>query len=150
MESGEEPPARLRRLPTRLLTQTAAHAGRLVLRGLGEFRTHHYALMSALEEVGPSSQAELGRRCAMDRSDVVAAVDELAGRGCVLRSPDPADRRRNTVSLTAEGESVLRLLDERVQRIQDEVFAPLSAEERTLLAELLARVLDHHAGIRRP
>jgi hypothetical protein len=46
--------------------------------------------------VRPASQAALGRRAAMDRSDVVAALDELADRGLVerlrLRRPAPQHR----------------------------------------------------------
>ncbi|MEY9211998.1 winged helix-turn-helix transcriptional regulator [Thermobifida halotolerans] len=140
----ETPPRRLSGLPSRLLTQTAAHVHRLVTHGLGDFRTHHYALMAALAEAGPSSQAVLGRRCGMDRSDVTAAVTELASRGLLRRTVDPAHRRRNIVALTAEGENALRELDQRVQRLQDEAFAPLTPTERAHLAELLTRLLDHH------
>ncbi|WP_329374258.1 MarR family winged helix-turn-helix transcriptional regulator [Streptomyces sp. NBC_01483] len=36
----------------------------------------------------------------MDRSDVVPAINELAEQGCVERTPDPVDRRRNRVTIT--------------------------------------------------
>ncbi|MEV1174226.1 hypothetical protein [Nonomuraea sp. NPDC049784] len=54
----------------RLITQTATHAARLVSEALdmAGARRYHYALLATLEEFGPSSQAELGRRCAIDRS----------------------------------------------------------------------------------
>jgi DNA-binding MarR family transcriptional regulator len=54
-----------------------------------------------LEELGPASQAALGRRSGIHLSDMVAAINELADRGLVERAPDPADRRRNIISLTA-------------------------------------------------
>src|SRR5262249_9477228 len=75
----------------RLLTEKLATAGS---------RGYHYRLLAALQEFGPASQAMLGRRTAMDRSDVVAAVNELADRGLADRSPDPADRRRNVITIT--------------------------------------------------
>ncbi|KIH96791.1 MarR family transcriptional regulator [Streptomonospora alba] len=145
MPMDEAPPLRLRRLPTRLLTQTAAHVQRLVAQGLGDFRTHHYALLAAAEERGPSSQAALGRACGMDRSDVVAATNDLAARGLLRRDPAPGDRRSNVITLTADGENALRDLDERVRRLQDSVFAPLSEDERDQLTRLLTRVLRHRA-----
>src|SRR6266545_2116504 len=54
-------PARLRRLPSRLLTQTAMHADRLVNEGLAraDDRKWHYAVLAALQEFGPASQAPL-------------------------------------------------------------------------------------------
>ncbi|WP_017537484.1 MarR family winged helix-turn-helix transcriptional regulator [Nocardiopsis halophila] len=140
-----QPPERLRRLPSRLLTRTAAQVQRLVAEGLGEYRTHHYALMAAAAELGPASQAALGQACGMDRSDVVAALDDLTARGLVRRAPDPADRRRNTVVLTGNGERALHELDARVQEVQQRAFSPLTPDERAVLADLLARVNRHHA-----
>jgi DNA-binding MarR family transcriptional regulator len=43
-----------------------------------------------------------------DRSDVVAAITELAEQGSVERTPDPDDRRRNMVALTTAGDRQLR------------------------------------------
>ncbi|MGK8524658.1 MarR family winged helix-turn-helix transcriptional regulator [Nocardia asteroides] len=96
---------RLRILPTRLVNQVALVANRATERAMESTgsRRHHYALLATLGEFGPASQAELGRRTRIDRSDVVAAVNDLAARGLVERSPDPADRRRNIVTLTAAG-----------------------------------------------
>jgi DNA-binding MarR family transcriptional regulator len=61
-----------------------------------------------LEEFGPASQASLGRRTSMDRSDVVAALNDLARDGLVRRSPDPADHRRNVITITPAGAARLR------------------------------------------
>ena len=80
----------------------------------------------------------------MDRSDVVAAINELAGRGFVERTPDPDDRRRNIVSLTKAGDRQLRRLDEALDHAQDELLGPLTAEDRQTLTGLLTRLLHHH------
>ncbi|GAB3452368.1 hypothetical protein GCM10027570_30550 [Streptomonospora sediminis] len=146
MPMEDAPPVRLQRLPTRLLTQTAAHVQRLVAQGLGDFRTHHYALLAAAQERGPSSQAALGRSCGMDRSDVVAATNDLAARGLLRRDPAPGDRRSNIITLTADGENALRDLDQRVLRLQETVFAPLTGDERDQLTRLLTRMLQHHTA----
>ncbi len=54
-------------------------------------RRYHYALLAAAEEYGPSSQADLGRRTGIDRSDMVATVNDLAERRLLERAPDPQD-----------------------------------------------------------
>lgn len=140
-------PARLRATPSWLLNQLATHASRLsgeVFAAVGGGR-YHYALLSALEEYGPSSQAELGRRCAIDRSYVVEAVNELAAQGLAVRAPDPADRRRNIITLTRQGERKLQRVAEALAGAQDELLSPLTPAERDLLTGLLARLYDHHA-----
>lgn len=133
-------------LPSWLLTQTAGHAHRLVGDGFSavDGRGYHYRLLATLDEHGPASQATLGRRSGIHLSDMVAAINELADRGLVERAPDPADRRRNIVSLTAAGEQQLRRLEMRLAASQEELLAPLSAADRETFIGLLSRLLDHH------
>ena len=142
----EETPARLTSKPSWLLTQLAVHAHRMASDGFGEVgaRGYHYRLLAALHEFGAASQAELGRRCAMDRSDVVAAVNQLAERGFVERTPDPDDRRRNIVALTPAGDAQLRRMDRALDKVQDDLLGPLTAEDRQTLTRLLTRLLAHH------
>ncbi|MFF0471174.1 MarR family winged helix-turn-helix transcriptional regulator [Micromonospora zamorensis] len=140
-------PAGLRSTPTWLLNQTAAHAARLLSEGFAahDLRGYHYRLLTALAEDGPASQADLGRRCAIDRSDVVAAINDLAGRGLVVRAPDPADRRRNVISITDVGADEAQRLGDTVDSVQRDLLAPLSATEREHLTRLLTRLLAHHS-----
>ncbi|RLP86183.1 MarR family transcriptional regulator [Micromonospora sp. BL4] len=148
MEStGPQSPAGLRTTPSWLLNQTASHAARLISEGFAahELRGYHYRLLAALAESGPASQADLGRRCGIDRSDVVAAINDLAGRGLVVRAPDRADRRRNVISLTEAGADEGRRMAETVERVQQDLLAPLTAAERDQLTRLLTRLLEHHS-----
>lgn len=140
-------PARLRHLPSRLINLAAMPASRLSNQALAAAgaRRYHYALLAALEEFGPASQAALGRRTGIDRSDMVATVNELAERMLVERRPDPADRRRNVVTLTPAGRRHLAELDLLIADAQDELLAPLTPDERTHLVHLLTRLVDHHA-----
>ncbi len=139
-------PGRLRSMPSWLLNQVALPAGRIVADALGSVgaRRQHYSVLSALEEFGPASQAALGRRTGIDRSYVVEAVNELADGGLIERTRDPEDRRRNIITITPAGVQQLRRLDEVLTGVQDELLAPLSADERDELARLLRRVLAHH------
>ncbi|NDU75275.1 MarR family transcriptional regulator [Actinomadura sp. DSM 109109] len=150
--SDDGTPARLRNTPSWLISLASAHSHRLVAEGFAAAgaRGYHYRLLAALEEYGPSSQADLGRRSGIDRSDVVAALNELAAKGLVERSPDPSDRRRNVITLTPEGSRHLVELDGVLCRVQDALLAPLAPDERSRLTDLLGRVVDHHAERRRP
>ncbi|ETK32947.1 MarR family winged helix-turn-helix transcriptional regulator [Microbispora sp. ATCC PTA-5024] len=137
-------PARLRTLPSWLINQAAIRANRVTdqaLAGLGS-RRHHFAMLAALEESGPSSQADLGRCTAIDRSDVAAAIDTLAEQGYVRRGADPSDGRRNVITITTEGTGHLRSLGAAVAAAQDELLRSWSAAERDTLLELLTRIVD--------
>ena len=122
---AEETPAQWERLPSWLLTQTASHAQRLVAEGFSSVgaRGYHYRLLATLARFGPASQAALGRRSGIHVSDMVATINELAERTLVERAPDPSDRRRNIISLTAAGKRQLRRLERRLAQTQDELLA---------------------------
>ena len=133
-------------LPSWLLSQTAAHAGRLLSEGFGAAgaRGYHYRLLESLVTAGPASQAALGRRTGIHLSDLVGALNELESAGFVARSPDPADRRRNVITVTPAGRGRAAELGERVAAVQEELLAPLTGPEREQLAVLLRKVLAHH------
>ncbi len=141
-------PARLRAQTSWLVNQIALSANRLVTEGLAGAgtRRYHYSLLAALDEGGPASQAELSRRTTIDRSDMVAAINELVEQGYVERSTDPADHRRNVVTMTSDGRRRLHQLDGLLAEVQDQLLAPLSPQERTELISHLTRLVDHHAN----
>lgn len=142
-------PARLRVLPTWLISQVENRAHRQLAERLAAAgsRGYHYRLLAALEEFGPASQASLGRRTGMNRSDVVPAVSELAEQGLAERTGDPADRRRNIITMTPAGAERLRRLDVVLAEVQDELLAPLTPAERAEFAQLLTRILAHEGHV---
>ncbi|MEV4636761.1 MarR family transcriptional regulator [Actinoplanes sp. NPDC049548] len=137
---------RLRKLPTRLLSLAAIHSDRRVTEELAraDARKWHYAVLATLDEFAPASQAELSSRTGIHRSDLVAVINELADRGFIQRAPDPADRRRNVVTLTGPGRRQLLRLDGLIADVEDEVLAPLTPEQRDQLTGLLCALVDHH------
>jgi MarR family transcriptional regulator, lower aerobic nicotinate degradation pathway regulator len=138
-------PARLRTLASWLLGQAALKSQRIGAEALATARAHrtHYAVLAALDEFGPASQASLGRRCGIDPSDMVALMAVLTSDGLVERTPDPADRRRNLVSITRAGRRRLDVLEATVAEVQDALLEPLSNAERARLVALLTRIVKH-------
>ena len=128
--------------PTWLLSRANARSQGVLADALSAegVRGYHFRLLAALDEYGPSSQADLGRRTGIDRSDVVATLNELVGRELARREPDAADRRRNVVTLTTGGARVLDRLDAVVDDVQKAVLAPLTQNERETFVRLLARL----------
>ena len=142
----EKTPSVLLTTPSWLLTQTAMHAQRIIGEAFAaaNARGYHFRLLATLIEFGPSSQAALGRHTGIDRSDIVATVNELAAAGYVERSPDPTDARRNIITLTPAGRRRHEQLGAVVTTTQNKILAPLSPTERETLTALLAKLLTHH------
>jgi DNA-binding MarR family transcriptional regulator len=126
-----------------LVGRASLHAQRLLHGRFAEhdLRKQHYGVLRSLADVGSAAQGPLADRIGLDRSDMVALVDELEAAGHVERAPDPGDRRRKIVSITGSGAEVLDELGELVRAADDELLAPLSEAERRTLVELLTRIL---------
>ncbi len=146
--AGYEPPRRLQRLPSWLAGQLAKKGEQLVGEALAHAgaRRPQFAVLTSLAEQGAASQAALGRRLWIDRSDLHALLAELERGGLVARVRDPSDRRRNVVTITAAGSAALGRLDELVASAQQALLAPLSAGERRELVRLLERVVRPSGG----
>jgi DNA-binding MarR family transcriptional regulator len=139
-----DPPRRLRQLPSWQSSVVARRAQRLVSDALGQegARRQHFTVLTSLAEQGPASQAALGRRLWIDRSDLHAILNELERDGHVERARDELDRRRNVVALTRRGASFLKRLDKGVDAAQTALLEPLSAADRRELRRLLQQLVD--------
>ncbi|QIG42508.1 winged helix-turn-helix transcriptional regulator [Nocardioides anomalus] len=130
--------------PTWLVSRTHARAQRLLGEAFGAegFRGYHFRVLAALDEHGPRSQADLGRLTGIDRSDIVATVNDLVARGLATREPDRTDRRRNVVTTTPDGVGRLERLDAALHGVQDDLLAPLTPDERATFVRLLEKLVS--------
>jgi DNA-binding MarR family transcriptional regulator len=142
---GYDPPGRLRELPSWLAGQLARRAEALVNDALAQegVRRQHFTVMTSLTEQGPASQATLGRRLWIDRSDLNAILNDLEHDGLVSRARDEQDHRRNIVKITQRGADALKRLDRRVDTAQRTLLKPLSVTERRELVRLLEQLVNH-------
>jgi len=93
--------------------------------------------MTVLEAEGPLSQRRLAERQGIDRTTMVAVVDELERLGAVERRRDPGDRRANALRLTASGQRLLARARRAVAGAEEAFLAPIpEPEQRRLRAAL--------------
>jgi MarR family transcriptional regulator, lower aerobic nicotinate degradation pathway regulator len=104
------------------------------------YELYDYSVLAILAEGSRQTQATIADALAVDPSRLVALLDGLEERGTIVRQRDPLDRRRHVVSITPAGEKELAQLRKIVRGLEEEFLAPLDADERKTLHELLTRI----------
>jgi len=99
-----------------------------------------FAALAKLDEIGSTSQNQLGVMVAMDAATIKGVIDRLKARNLVGLTPDREDRRRIVVSLTEEGRAIVGGLLRAAATITDETLAPLNAREAATLLRLLTKL----------
>jgi len=108
--------------------------------------TPRHAIVLMHLDGGQVSQRDLGARLGVDPSVLVALLNALEDRDLVRRRRDPADRRRHIVEITEAGAAAMTKFGAAITRVEDELFADFTPEERDTLHSLLARVRTTQAG----
>jgi MarR family transcriptional regulator, lower aerobic nicotinate degradation pathway regulator len=104
-------------------------------------RLGHLAVLGALTEGGARTQRGLSELLKIHPSDMVTLVDDLAQRDLISRTTDPADRRRNLITLTTSGRKLVRQATTQSRRIHRELLSALSRDEQESVRQLLDRAL---------
>lgn len=103
-------------------------------------------VLGRLDREGPATTSALAAAERMRPQSMAQTVHDLEAAGLVSRRPDPNDRRRAFVELTAAGRELLRTTRARREGwLTAALDRELSADERALLADalaLLGRIAD--------
>ncbi len=101
-----------------------------------------WGALNVLDAEAPISQQQLGQAIGMDPSSMVGTIDELESRGLVQRRPHPSDRRAHALHLTDAGRDILSSGRGVARAAQEELLAPLDADDRLQLHGLLLRIAE--------
>jgi MarR family transcriptional regulator, lower aerobic nicotinate degradation pathway regulator len=126
-----------------LLRRAHQRATAIFLAELGEkfsVTPTQYAALVKLHDLGEISQNQLGRLTAMDPATIQGVIKRLEERRLIERSGDPEDRRRTTLRLSPEGETLVVAMIPYGVRVSEATLAPLDAAEREALLALLRRL----------
>ena len=101
------------------------------------------AVLVVLDVAEPLSQLDAAKELGVDRTTMVALIDELEDKGLVERRRSPDDRRKNIVELTAHGKQTLAEGERRHQETEKTFLA--GAGLTPLEADLFVRILKRLA-----
>jgi DNA-binding MarR family transcriptional regulator len=132
-----------RRLGAILYTaaEWAQAVGNEALAPLG-VQVRQWAILTLVGEHGPLSQQETGEAVGVDRTTMVALIDELERAGWVLRERNPTDRRAYALRLTPAGRRLQKRGEKALDESADAFFSSLSEDERAELRRLLVKLIE--------
>jgi DNA-binding MarR family transcriptional regulator len=140
-EPAALPPSMRDRVPF-LLYRAAEESHALANQMLAEMAlsARQAGILTMVTELEPMTQKALGEALRIDRTTMVALLDDLEDKGYVARQRHPGDRRAFLVHPTDSGRAAkataVQILDEQQRRF----LAPLTPAERRQLAVLLTRL----------
>jgi DNA-binding MarR family transcriptional regulator len=99
-----------------------------------------FAILSLVVETPGISQSDLARILGIERSGLVAIVDELQARGYLERVSVPDDRRVQALQPTGDGRMAFARFHRSVQEHEDGLLHMLTKAERNTLLDLLLKI----------
>jgi DNA-binding MarR family transcriptional regulator len=102
----------------------------------------HYGLLTVIVHEGPIPQGRLGEIMRIDRTTMVALIDDLEREGHVDRTRNPEDRRAYALAATAGGKRLQRNAATAMKEVQNETLSPLTAAERRELQRMLRILVE--------
>jgi DNA-binding MarR family transcriptional regulator len=126
-----------------LLSRAGSLARRSWTKMLGDrdLTPHHYGVLMALNEAGPTGQQRLSSLIRVDPRNLVPIIDGLADRKLLTRQLDPTDRRRRVLILTEAGQAMVDDLTESGADMEQHFLRALKPAEQAALHRMLLAIL---------
>lgn len=111
------------------------------LRKMGQGSARMETLGAIMNMQGAKSQSDVAKRLRVESATITRMVDILSGEGLVVRTPDPADRRVNLLSVSPKGEEVLREIFVVYDAVREHILTDLPEEEYDRLHDIFDKML---------
>jgi DNA-binding MarR family transcriptional regulator len=104
---------------------------------LNEWRT-----MVVLASHPGVSASEVAAYTGLDKMSVSRTVAALERHGRVIKDPDRSDKRRTLLALSDAGHELFEAIARSAKQREQQLFKPISAEERATLAAIAGKLID--------
>ena len=86
------------------------------------------------------NQENIAKRCNINKGAVARSIKKLEDKGLVKRQIDENNRRQNKISLTGDGEEILKKTNNILHEWEDEVIMDKGYVEKELLQKILKEI----------
>lgn len=111
-----------------------------------EITPRQFGAMLTLYQSGTMTLTELAAQIRVDRSTLGEMINRMSDRGLIKKEVNDADRRSATVTLAKPGEQALLRLVVGAAQLQEDLLAPLSAEDRAHFLRCMKLVAEPPSG----
>jgi DNA-binding MarR family transcriptional regulator len=142
-----ETPATVDELLNYRLASLLANSGAMTTRvceGRYGITRREWRLIALLADYGAMSPSVLAERAHLERARISRLVADLIAKKLVLKIPQPTDKRRASLDLTARGRKLHQELFPQSVGFHQMVVAVLTPKQRAAFDEAM-RLLDAHA-----
>lgn len=103
-----------------------------------------FSVLTLIVESSGMTQSEVARQLGIERSGLVAIIDDLEARGLAERRAVPGDRRAQALIASEAGYELHAQILARVQAHERALLAPLDRAEQVQLLTLLRKFRSAH------
>jgi DNA-binding MarR family transcriptional regulator len=128
------------------LLETRAAALYEKLTAQSEITPRQFGAMLTLYQRGTMTLTELATCIRVDRSTLGEMINRMSDKGLVRKEANDADRRSATVTLARSGEQTLLRLVSGAAQLQEELLAPLAADDRAHFLRCMKLVAEPPSG----
>lgn len=105
-----------------------------------EMRQVLFGVLSVIFANPGINQGKVAKALGVQRTNMVALINQLVELGLVERSPDREDRRAFSLNLTLQGRDTVGTTLDRIMEHEERMLSALNLEERKTLLLLLKRI----------
>lgn len=119
--------------------------GRMIRKQANSAHGHHIleAALLWLCLGGHRTARELGSSLGISASTVSEQINDSIKKGYLSVKPSKNDKRSIVLTITSKGETYLKDISSRMDKMCSPVLEPLTTEEKTILTVLLKKLLVH-------
>ena len=100
-------------------------------------------LLITIKKYEHVTQTRISKLLRIDRTTMVALIDDLENRGLVVRTESPKDRRVNNLALTAKGTEILDQAWKKILESEEIGLQSLSTSEKQSLIKMLEKITGY-------
>ncbi len=108
-----------------------------------------YAALQGVAGAPGIDQRTLARTIGLDTSTTGGVIDRLEARGLLQRNANPEDRRVRLLTITADGQTLLKAVTPAMLRAQQRILAPLPATQRSEFMRMLRLLVESNNAVSR-
>lgn len=102
-----------------------------------------WVLLDTLNSEGELSQKQISGLSFKDAATISRIIDKLEKKGFVTRTSEQRDRRKTTISLTSQGQDIIRICQNEIDKLRKHSWQHLTEEDYEKFQRIMNQVFSN-------